>query len=73
MGQESHGKGGEPDTEAITFTENAPRTSPAELRKERKHMGLADVHVLLTARKLKGKVVTGDEDFRGMKEAIIIK
>lgn len=45
----------------------------AEIKKVRKHMGLADVFVLLTARKLNAKVVTGDEDFRGLKEAIIIK
>ena len=45
----------------------------AELRKERKHIGLADTFVLLTARKLGGKVVTGDEDFRGLKEVIMIK
>lgn len=45
----------------------------AELRRERKHIGLADTMVLLTARKLGGKVVTGDEDFRGLKEVIMIK
>lgn len=45
----------------------------AELRKERKHIGLADTCVLLTARKMNGKVVTGDEDFRGLKEVIMIK
>ena len=45
----------------------------AELRKERKHIGLADTCVLLTARELNGKVVTGDEDFRGLGEVIMIK
>lgn len=45
----------------------------AELRRERKHIGLADTMVLLTARKLGGKVVTGDEDFRGIKEVVMIK
>lgn len=45
----------------------------ALIKKERRHMGLADVFVLLTARKLNAKVVTGDEDFRDMKEAIMIK
>lgn len=44
-----------------------------ELKKERKHMGLVDAFVLLTARKLNAKVVTGDEDFRGLKEALMIK
>jgi predicted nucleic acid-binding protein len=43
------------------------------IKKERCHMGLADVFVLQTARKLKGKVVTGDEDFRGIKEVVMIK
>ena len=44
-----------------------------DIRKKRKHMGMADVFVLLTARKVKGKVVTGDEDFRGLREVIMIK
>lgn len=45
----------------------------AHLRKERKHIGLADALILLTAKKLNAKIVTGDEDFRGMKEVIMIK
>ena len=45
----------------------------ASIKKVRKHMGLADVFVLLTARKLNAKVVTGEEDFRGLKETIMIK
>lgn len=45
----------------------------ALIKKDRKHMGLADVLVLLTARKLSGKVVTGDEDFRGIKEVVMLK
>jgi predicted nucleic acid-binding protein len=45
----------------------------AKIKKERRHMGLADIFVLQTARKLKGKVVTGDEDFRGLKEVEMIK
>lgn len=36
-------------------------------------MGLADIFVLLTARKLNAKVVTGDEDFRGLKDSLMIK
>lgn len=43
------------------------------IKKERKHISLADIFVLLTARKLNAKVVTGDEDFRGLKEVIMIK
>jgi len=34
---------------------------------------MADIFVLLTARKLNAKVVTGDEDFRGLKEVVMIK
>lgn len=45
----------------------------AEIKKERKHIGLVDIFVLLTARKLNAKVVTGDEDFRNLKEVIMIK
>ena len=56
----------------LEFAEEAGKLR-AELRKERKHMGLADVFVLLTAQKLKAKVVTGDEDFRGLKDVVMIK
>lgn len=56
----------------ISFTVEAGKLHAA-LRKERKHIGLADIHVLLTARRLGGKVVTGDKDFRGIKEVIMIK
>jgi predicted nucleic acid-binding protein len=45
----------------------------AKTKKARRHIGLADTFVLQTARKLRGKVVTGDEDFRGLKEAVMIK
>ena len=45
----------------------------AEIRKKIKDFGLIDAFVLLTARKLKAKVITGDEHFRKFKEAIIIK
>src|SRR3989344_868776 len=40
----------------------------AETKKKNKHIGMADIFILLTAKKVSGKVVTGDEDFRGMKE-----
>ncbi len=56
----------------IQFAEEAGELH-FEMRKERKHMGLADVFVLLTTRKLNAKVVTGDEDFRNLKETIMIK
>ncbi len=45
----------------------------ALIKTERKHMSLADVIVLFTGRKLGAKVLTGDEDFRGLKEALMIK
>jgi len=44
----------------------------AEIRKNIKDFGLADAFVLLTARKLGAKVVTGDPHFKGFKEAILI-
>ncbi|MEK6973654.1 MAG: PIN domain-containing protein [Nanoarchaeota archaeon] len=45
----------------------------AELKKKIRHIGLADILVLLTAKKLNAKVVTGDEDFRDLKETYMIK
>lgn len=44
----------------------------AETRKRVKDFGLADAFVLLTARKLGAKIVTGDPHFKGFKEAILI-
>ena len=44
----------------------------AETKKEIKDFGLADAFVLLTARKLEAKIVTGDPHFKGFKEAILI-
>jgi predicted nucleic acid-binding protein len=43
------------------------------MKKKMKGWGLADSIVLCTARKAKGKVVTGDEHFRELEEAIFIK
>ncbi len=43
------------------------------MKKQEKDWGLADSIVLCTARSLKGKVVTGDEHFRNIGEAIFIK
>ena len=44
----------------------------ADIRKKIKDFGLADAFVLLTARKLGAKIVTGDPHFKGFKEAILI-
>jgi len=44
-----------------------------EMKKKIKDWGLADSIVLCTARNVDGKVVTGDEHFRGLKEVIFIK
>lgn len=44
----------------------------AETKKEIKDFGLADAFVLLTARKLGAKIVTGDPHFKEFKEAILI-
>ena len=44
-----------------------------ELRKNRKHIGLADVFVLLTARRVHAKVLTADQDFKGLKEVVLLK
>jgi predicted nucleic acid-binding protein len=42
------------------------------MKKIRKGWGLADSIVLSTARVVKGKVVTGDEHFKGLDETIFI-
>lgn len=44
----------------------------AEIRKKIKDFGLADIFVLLAARKLSAKIITGDPHFKGFKEAILI-
>jgi predicted nucleic acid-binding protein len=44
-----------------------------EMKKKAKGWGLADSIVLCTARTVKGKVVTGDEHFKGLEEVIFIK
>ena len=44
----------------------------AEIRKKIKDFGLADTFVLLTARKLNAKILTGDPHFKTFKEAILI-
>jgi len=45
----------------------------AEMKRRMKGWGLADSIILCTARTVNGKVVTGDEHFRGLKETIYIK
>jgi len=44
-----------------------------KLNNEAKGCGLADSIIVCTAKSVKGKVVTGDEHFRDMAEAIFIK
>ncbi|MEM2995296.1 MAG: type II toxin-antitoxin system VapC family toxin [Candidatus Bathyarchaeia archaeon] len=44
-----------------------------DMKKKVKDWGLADSIILCTARTAKGKVVTGDEHFRGLEETIFIK
>ncbi len=44
-----------------------------EVKSKEKDFGLIDAFVLLTARKLRAKIITGDEHFRIFKEAVMIK
>ena len=44
-----------------------------EMRKKRKGWGLVDSIILCTVMATKGKVVTGDEHFRELEEAVLIK
>src|SRR3989344_6060760 len=44
----------------------------AEMRKKMHDFGMADAVILLTARKLDAKVITGDQHFKGLKEVIFI-
>ena len=45
----------------------------AEMKKEGKNFGLIDAIILISTRKLKANLVTGDNHFKGFKEAILIK
>lgn len=45
----------------------------AEMRKKMHDFGMADAVILLTARKLGAKIVTGDPHFKNLKEAIFIE
>jgi len=44
----------------------------ADIRFKVKGFSLADAFVLLTARKLNARILTGDFDFKGFKEAVMI-
>lgn len=44
----------------------------AEIRKKIKDFGMADAFVLLAARKLGAKIITGDPHFKGIKEAVLV-
>ena len=44
----------------------------SEMRKTLKDFGLADAYVLATARRLSAKVLTGDQHFKGIHEAIML-
>lgn len=44
-----------------------------EAKRKSKDFGMLDAFVAATARKIGAKILTGDNDFKGFKEAIIIK
>jgi len=45
----------------------------SEMRKTRRDFGLADAYVLVVARRIRSKVLTGDLHFKGVKEAVLIR
>lgn len=45
----------------------------SDLKKKNKRFGLIDAVILMTALRLDAKVLTGDEHFRGLKNAIMLK
>ena|SRR5487761_40650 len=45
----------------------------AEVKSKNRNFGLADAFVLAAARKIGAKVLTGDPDFRGIPDAIMLK
>jgi predicted nucleic acid-binding protein len=49
----------------IDFADELGRIS-YQISQTRKHMGMADVSVYLVAKKLNAKIVTGDQDFKGL-------
>ena len=52
--------------------EESARESETEIRKKIQNFGMADCVILLTARKLNAKIITGDLHFKGFKEAVMI-
>lgn len=44
----------------------------AEIKKSEKNFGLADAFVVIAARKLNAKILTGDPHFKNIKEAVMI-
>lgn len=44
----------------------------ADIRKKIKDFGMVDCIILVTARKLDAKIITGDPHFKGLKEAILV-
>ena len=44
----------------------------AQIKSKNKNFGLADSFVLYSARKMGGRVLTGDPDFRGITDAILL-
>ena len=45
----------------------------AKIKQEIKNISLADIFVYLTAKKLSATIVTGDNDFRGLKNVFMIQ
>ncbi len=45
----------------------------AEIKATNKNFGLADSFVLYAARKMRGRVLTGDPDFKGVADAILLR
>ena len=44
--------------------------SHADIKKKVRNFGLVDAIILVSARKLKAKIVTGDKHFKGFKETV---
>ena len=45
----------------------------AKIKSKNKNFGLGDSYVLHSARKIRGRVLTGDPDFRGIADAILLR
>ena len=59
-------------TPNFDFAEEAGKFT-ANIRRSNSKIGLADIYVFLTAQKLKGKLITCDNDFRKLKDVTIIE